>query len=139
MGQKVLIDSSGLVAFMDRRSSAHSAVGNVIDSAEYSIVIPATTIPETAYVVAGRLGHSTLQLFVQDITANSALIENLTVVDYQRSAELLQTYADLRLDFVDASIAALAERLNITHILTLDRRDFRVLRPKHCSHFELLP
>ena len=38
-----------------------------------------------------------------------------------------------------APIMALAERLNIHHILTLDRRDFRAMRPRHCPVFELLP
>lgn len=34
---------------------------------------------------------------------------------------------------------AIAERLNITRILTLDRRDFQMIRPKHCVSFELFP
>jgi hypothetical protein len=36
-------------------------------------------------------------------------------------------------------IAALSERLQVTRILTLDRRDFQILRPRHIDHFELLP
>lgn len=34
---------------------------------------------------------------------------------------------------------AVAERLKITHILTLDRRDFHIVRPAHSPHFEILP
>jgi hypothetical protein len=45
----------------------------------------------------------------------------------------------LKIDFVDALIVAMAERLNITRLLTFDRRDFQLLRPKHCVSFELLP
>ncbi len=33
----------------------------------------------------------------------------------------------------------IAERLNITRIVTFDRRDFSVFRPSHCEYFELLP
>lgn len=33
----------------------------------------------------------------------------------------------------------LAERLNITQILTFDRRDFSVFRPAHTPYFDLLP
>jgi predicted nucleic acid-binding protein len=40
---------------------------------------------------------------------------------------------------VDASIIAVAERLNVTTIATLDRRDFTVVRPVHCQAFELIP
>ena len=32
-----------------------------------------------------------------------------------------------------------AERLGQTAIATLNHRDFRVVRPKHCEAFELLP
>jgi hypothetical protein len=48
-------------------------------------------------------------------------------------------YADSRLDFVDATVIAVAEDANISTILTLDRRDFRMVRPQHTSAFELLP
>ena len=41
--------------------------------------------------------------------------------------------------FVDALIAATAERLNVKRLLTLDRRDFQLIRPRHCDGFELLP
>jgi PIN domain-containing protein len=49
------------------------------------------------------------------------------------------TPTDANLDFVDALIAATAERLNIKRLLTLDRRDFKLIRPRHCGGFELLP
>ncbi|MFN4862237.1 MAG: VapC toxin family PIN domain ribonuclease, partial [Pseudanabaena sp.] len=44
-----------------------------------------------------------------------------------------------QLDFVDAVIVAIAERLRITRVLTLDRRDFSIMRPRHCDYFEILP
>ncbi len=48
-------------------------------------------------------------------------------------------YADANLALVDALIFAIAERLNIKRLLTLDRRDFQLIRPKHCVSLELLP
>ncbi len=46
---------------------------------------------------------------------------------------------DSRLDFVDATVIAIAERLNITRILTIDKRDFGMVRPTHADAFDLLP
>ncbi|WP_287526541.1 hypothetical protein [Okeania sp. SIO2C2] len=40
---------------------------------------------------------------------------------------------------VDASVMAIAERLEITKFLTLERRDFQLFRPKHCQFFEIMP
>lgn len=53
--------------------------------------------------------------------------------------EILEQYADSQLDFTDAAIVAIAERLAITRVYTLDRRDFSIVRPIHCDYFELLP
>ena len=76
---------------------------------------------------------------MESLSTTDLTLESPTQEDYSRSAELLKQYADASLDFVDALIAAMAERLNITRLLTLDRRDFQLIRPKHCPTFELLP
>jgi predicted nucleic acid-binding protein len=59
--------------------------------------------------------------------------------DLRRSLDLLTEYADNAIGLVDASIVAVAERLGITRILTLDRRHFQSIRPRHCSTFEIIP
>jgi predicted nucleic acid-binding protein len=51
---------------------------------------------------------------------------------------LITTYADLPLGAVDASVVAVAERLRVRQVATLDRRHFSVVRP-NCDPFELLP
>ncbi len=70
--------------------------------------------------------------------------ENLPLIltipqDLERAAEILEKYADSKIDYVDAVIMAIAERLNIKRILTVDRRDFSLFRPKHCDFFEIIP
>ncbi len=62
-----------------------------------------------------------------------------TTADYGRMAELVEQYHDLPLGAADASIVALAERLGVTAIATVDRRDFGVVRPRHVRAFELVP
>lgn len=66
-------------------------------------------------------------------------IEALSEVDYQRSAQLVERYADMDLGFVDASVITVAERLGVATIATINHRDFRVVRPSHCEVFELVP
>ena len=63
----------------------------------------------------------------------------MTAKDLERVNQILEQYADSQLDFVDAVIVAIAERLRITRVLTLDRRDFSIMRPRHCDYFEILP
>jgi predicted nucleic acid-binding protein len=54
-------------------------------------------------------------------------------------AELVEIYADFPLGTTDAAVVAVAERLGITEIATLDRRHFHTVRPRHTDGFDLLP
>ena len=80
-----------------------------------------------------------MQQFVNQIAMPAWTLEAVDSADLKRVATLIQTYQDMRLDFVDATLVAIAERLNIKRILTLDQRHFRIVRPKHCQAFSLLP
>jgi predicted nucleic acid-binding protein len=59
--------------------------------------------------------------------------------DLARMAQLIETYADLRLGTVDACVIATAEWLGATTIATLDRRHVTVVRPSHIDAFQLVP
>jgi uncharacterized protein len=98
--------------------------------------VPAIT--EVAYLLARDIGTDAAA-FISSLADTELILEAPLAEDYLRSAEILRQYADANLDFVDALIAATAERLNIKRLLTLDRRDFQLIHPRHCDGFELLP
>lgn len=77
--------------------------------------------------------------FLNSVIQGHIPVEKATSDDLARTAELLRKYADSRVDFVDCVIVAIAERLKILRILTLDRRDFQLFRPLHGTHFEIIP
>jgi hypothetical protein len=57
-------------------------------------------------------------------------------------SELLATYSSARLQAVDACVIALAERLDLHEVATLDRRDFMLVAPRHLpkgQRLRLLP
>jgi predicted nucleic acid-binding protein len=56
-----------------------------------------------------------------------------------RAAEILRIYAEARIGFVDASLVAVAERLKIRRVLTVDHCHFDMIRARHCDGFEILP
>lgn len=66
-------------------------------------------------------------------------VDGLDVADWARIAELVQKHADFPLGGVDASVVALAERLNTDVLITLDRRHFGAVRPRHRPAFRILP
>ena len=73
------------------------------------------------------------------VTAGRLRALDLEDEDWRRCSELVERYQGLRLDLMDASLVALAERLGENTTATLDRRDFAVVRPRHLAASELLP
>jgi hypothetical protein len=96
-------------------------------------------IAEAAYLIDRQLGASAEEALFTSITEGTLSVENLGHSDWARIAELIRTYADLHLGGADASLIALAERLGINKLATLDHRHFTVVRPRHVDAFELLP
>lgn len=77
--------------------------------------------------------------FLADVQRGAFVIEDLQPDDYVRIAELLHTYRDLRLGFVDAAVLAVVERHRERRVATLDRRHFGVVQPKHTDALQMLP
>jgi len=107
--------------------------------ARRSLLVPGTVAAEVGYLLARNAGARVESLFLQALADGDFQPVNLQPVDYRRAAELVQTYADLPLGTTDATVIALAERLDVNEIATLDRRHFTVVRPSHTSSFTLLP
>jgi hypothetical protein len=134
-----LLDTSFLFALTDKSDRNHRRVLNVIQTIDEPLILVTVVLPEICYLIASRLGHGVMRAFLTELFNSNIKLEPISSTELARINEILVDYADSHLDFVDAAIVAIAERKNITRILTLDRRDFSIIRPRHCPYFELLP
>jgi predicted nucleic acid-binding protein len=134
-----ILDTSFLFALTDQSDRNHQRVLSHAQNINERLVLPVVVLPEICYLVASRLGHQAMRRFLASLTPNAVQLETVTIEDLARVQQVLKQYADNQLDFTDAAIVAISERLAITRVYTLDRRDFSVIRPKHCDYFELLP
>jgi predicted nucleic acid-binding protein len=96
-------------------------------------------LPEVIYLLATRVGAFAELELVQAVAAGEFTIEPCKDADISRAAEIMAIYHDTPLGFVDASVAAIAERLRAPSILTTDRRHFTIIRTRHASAFRLVP
>jgi predicted nucleic acid-binding protein len=135
----LLVDTSFLFALMNRNDRHHAACAETARSVTSRLIVPLTVLPEIAYLLDSRLGHHVMRQFVHQITQSIWTLAAPDAADLARAAAVLDQYQDSRLDFVDATLVAIAERLHVERILTLDRRHFQLMRPSHCTAFELLP
>ncbi len=134
-----ILDTSFLFALTDQGDRNHERVLVTAQSTNEALILPVVVLPEICYLIASRLGHKAMRHFVSNLTNSGIEIEPVSSEDLVRIHEVLEKYADTQLDFTDAAIVTIAERLVITRIYTLDRRDFSIIRPNHCDYFELLP
>jgi predicted nucleic acid-binding protein len=134
-----LVDTSFIFALANQNDRSHAACADLARSISGGLVVPVTVLPEVMYLATERLGHHIMRQLVRQLTSRAWTLENLSQEDLARASAVLDRYADSSLDFVDATIVAIAERLWIRRILTLDRRHFLMIRPRHCAAFEILP
>jgi len=104
-----------------------------------AVILPVPAITEVAYLLLRDVGSEAVADFIGSLAATDLVLESPQIADYLRAAAVIRQYGDARIDFVDAVIVAIAERLSITRILTLDVRHFATFCPSHCAGFELLP
>lgn len=134
----LLVDTSVLLAAADNADPDHQACAEAIQNAG-PLLTTALVIAETAYLIGRQLGPAAEARFFRAVADGELQIETITPADARRIAELIETYADLGLGGTDASLIAIAERMKVGTLATLDRRHFNVVRPAHTAAFELVP
>lgn len=133
----LLLDTGPLVAAIDRSDNHHARCAALLESAKGPLLVPTTVIVEVCWLAEERPDIEAA--FLEAVALGEFEHVPVTTADITRMAELVRTYADLPLGAVDASVIAIAERLKLTDVATLDRRHFTVVRPKHAQALNLLP
>lgn len=133
-----IADTGFVVAIANQRDEQHPAA-KAIYAQQQQIYLPQTVLAEIAYLLDRDAGTAQLIKFLESLPASRFQMVGLIPEDIARTTAILRQYQDSRIDFVDASVMAMAERYNLNTILTLDRRDFSLYQPSHCSAFTLLP
>jgi uncharacterized protein len=137
MSRLAIVDAGPLYAAADADDDDHAASIRTLADPKLELVIPALVVAEATYFVGKRLGASAEAAFLRGLAGLA--VESPERDDFARIAELVEQYGDFPLGGTDASVIALAERLEAAVIVTLDRRHFGAIRPRHREAFELLP
>jgi len=131
----VLVDTSVIVALLDRSERHHARCVAVMEGLERPLVTCEAVIAESCYLLRGLPG------------AADTILENVERGVFQIPFQLsraaspvrgtLRKYRDLAPDLADACLVQLAEELDTGDILTLDR-DFESYRWRRNRAFHLL-
>lgn len=135
----LLVDSGPLVTQADRRAPEHASVKRILESERGELVVSAFVAAEADFLIESRFGTDVELDFLGDLAEGNYRVECLTAADLAVARDVARRYADLKLGLADASIVALAARLETTRVLTDDERDFRAVTPLQGGHFTILP
>jgi uncharacterized protein len=139
----VVADTSGIIAASDRNALESAACRAALQEAGTVIISP-LVLTEVDHLAKARFGSQARSAIIDFILAQVRQARfqipetGLEILDTARLIQ--QQYAGLDLDPADAVNVALAARYRTDAVLTLDRRDFRAIRPltPH-KWFRLLP
>ena len=133
-----LTDAGPLIALIDADEADHEVCLEALDELSLPLVTTWPAFTEAMYLLARAGGHRGQQALWQLVRTGRLELKDLSVGATDRSAELMDQYADLPMDLADATLVALAEEQGHRRIFTLDA-DFRVYRLHGRRHFVLLP
>lgn len=135
----LILDTGPLLAALDAADPDHDRCARLLTETAEDLVVPALVLAELDYWCARRLSMDAWLIFLDDVLAGAYRVEPPTAADLRRCRDLQARYRDLALGVVDASVVALAERLEEPKVATLDQRHFRTVQPTHAAALELVP
>jgi len=133
--KKTLIDSGPLIALFDRNDKYHLASIKFIKDNNSELVTTLASVTETLHLL--DFNRNAQIDFLGWVNAGAVTLEPISSDDLQRIKELTIKYSDLPMDFADACLVLLGEKLNISTVATIDR-DFDVYRLKGKKPFTTL-
>jgi uncharacterized protein len=137
--EQALVDTSFLFALVTNQDKDHARVLAALETLSAVPIIAAPVMVELFYLISVRINyHRAVEVF--DSLDSSYQIEPLSSGDRQRMREIMRKYAKSEFDYTDTANMALAERLGITIICSLDKDyRFRYYQPEHTEYFTILP
>jgi len=135
----ILLDSSGLLAAIDSGQRDHEAAAKALADAQPPLLLSSFVLAELDYFLATRIGTHAEMALLEEVAGGAYQLEPIDRDDIAAAQAVINSYADLGLGLADASIVILAERHDVSDVLTLDERHFRALRRRNGQPFNLLP
>jgi predicted nucleic acid-binding protein len=139
----VIGDTSGLVAALNSSDPEHRAARGALSAAAATVVTPLVFM-EIEHVTTRNVHRQAAQQvndwLLDQVLIGRVVVPQVSVEALRRARGVQDAYGDLELDLADAVNVVVAEEFETECVLTLDRRDFRAIRPL-TGHpaFRLLP
>jgi len=134
----IIADTGFWIALADKKDKHHDQANEFVKTSSEKLITTYPVITEVCHISLQRQGIKAQINFVKMYQLGAFDVFEIPKVDKQRVLFLMQQYADLPMDFADASLVLLAEYLGHGRILSTDKRDFHTYRWKNTQPFSNL-
>ncbi len=120
----ILVDSSALLAMADPRDRWADTAREFLQQIDVGAVylVPDTVFSEALTLIKGRLGIATAIVVGSRIRESAIFrLRYLEPEDHHATWRIFARYTDKDWSYVDCSILALAQRLDLTEVFAFDR------------------
>ncbi|MCL2705572.1 MAG: PIN domain-containing protein [Spirochaetaceae bacterium] len=125
MRDRILIDAGPFIALFDVNDNHHKKVQEFLVKSDYLFISTLAVFTEVSYFL--RFSTRTQKDFYEWAMLHGVIICDINQHDLPRIVELTEKYADLPMDFADATLVVAAEKTGIREIISLDK-DFNIYR-----------
>ena len=136
-GRDTLLDAGPIIAMLSVRDQWHGAVAEVWPSEMGRCLTTEAVIVEASHIVARGSGDHVRVL--EYVISAGIPVFALHLILHEQCVLLLRRYADVPMDYADATLLALADRLRLDRIFTTDRKGFRTYRGSRGVGLEVVP
>jgi uncharacterized protein len=116
--RQIIVDSGPLIALFDADDHYHDRALEFVRQTRAKLISTMAVMTEAMYVLEDSLpARRNLLTWIQN---GGLTLTEPEAGDFERIIQLIEKYADLPMDFADAVVVALCERLGITHIASVN-------------------
>jgi len=125
MYNSILIDAGPLIALFDSSDKHHRRISTFLKENPYRYVSTVAVFTEVSHMLDFSIAAR--RDFYEWVMYRGIIISDINQNDMLRLIELTDKYADVPMDFADATLVITAEKTGIREIISIDR-DFDIYR-----------
>jgi predicted nucleic acid-binding protein len=132
-----ILDTGPWVALIDRSESRHTECVRWLKNFSGRLYSTEAVLTEVLYILNFSI---TAQCAALDFVLESVVeMVPSSTASLKKTKNLMKKYADLPMDFADATIVCLAAETGMKNIVTFDRKDFAIYKLPKKKSFSIMP
>jgi uncharacterized protein len=137
MPADAVIDTGAILAILDKANPWHSACVATVQQLRLPLLTSEAVMAEVFHMVGGSPFR--IEETWRFIRSGAVVLTSIQHSELSAIHVLMSRYADLPMDFADATLVYLAARESLETVVTVDQTDFSVYRLAGKRRFRVLP